>query len=119
MMNLGHSPLLPGQRSAAPWRFWKKSPPSWANSSSALIADRQLGGAGDVLPLDGHGQRMRERFDREHAGDLAVGVDDRPVLGVGGQEVRQRVAQDVVELDDRLGGRAEVLAHALALEPAL
>ena len=35
------------------------------------------------------------------------GVDDRPVLGAVRQQVRERVAQDVVELDDRLGGRAQ------------
>src|ERR1700750_1822528 len=94
-MKPGHRPLLPGQCSAAPSRFWKKSPPSWAKISSALIARRQLGRARDVLLLDGHAERVGQRLHREHAGDLAVLVDDRPVLRVRRQEVAQRVAQDV------------------------
>src|SRR3954466_2320423 len=114
MMNLGQSPLFPGHFSAAPSRFWKKSPPSWAMKSSALIADRQLRRGRDVLLRDRDVERVRQRLDREHAGDPALGVHTRAVLGVGRQEVAQRVAQDVVELDDRLRRRAEVLSHALA-----
>src|SRR4051812_28087348 len=119
----GHSALLPGHRSAAPWRLPKKSPPIWARtgacarSAIVVLGHRELGRARDMLGRDA--ERVRERLDREHAGDAPLGVDHRAVLAVGRQQVREGVAEDVVELDDRLGGGAEIGTYALALHAAL
>ena len=86
---------------------------------AAAVALLELGEGRRHAVLRRRGDHVREQLDREHADDAALRVDDRPVLDLVGQQVAQRVAQDVVELDDRLGRRRELGAHALLAQPAL
>ena len=63
--------------------------------------------------------RVRDGLNGERADDVSAGIDDRSVHRLAGEQVRQGVAQDVVELDDRIGGRAQLGTDALPCQPAL
>jgi len=58
-------------------------------------------------------KEVLDDLEREDAGQRAARVDDRAITGLGGQQVGQRVAQHVVELDDVL---RDALADLLSSE---
>ena len=67
----------------------------------------------------GRVQEVRDDLDREDARHASLLVHHRPVLGVRLEQVRERVAQDVVDLDQRLRHRVGHGGHRLLGQVAL
>src|SRR4051812_32338143 len=90
-------------------RSWKKelgsSPAAARGRAQLLIARLRAQGPFRGAVLLGLGLRRDEELgddlDREHPGDPAVAVGDRRVLGAALEDVGERVADDVVEVEHR------------------
>src|SRR5215212_3901576 len=83
-------------------RSLKKSPPTCpaaARRNGSVM--RPLHGGVLVVLGAGGGEELGDDLDREDAGDAARVVDHRRVLGLALEEVGERVAHHVVELEHR------------------
>ena len=111
----GQKPFVATQSVPVRSRIW-----TWASVSGVMrqhVTCRRDFGGRDL-------ERVGDEVEREDADDAAVGVDDRRVPGLLGEQVAERVAQDVVDVDDRLGaasaarpGRARRSARARDSQP--